>query len=169
MPSSIREDRGEQWVRTKKQTRAAREIRAFSPYPAVFGGNMQQHLSTLKLYLLLEQFIHFSPTDIFVYVGKDTCTGIITVAISRTGSNRFPSPWIHKIWPISVMSYHAALTKNEAGLVMLMEQSLQHILEKGKKKTLNSMPPFEKGKKFYLQTSVLVSGDNISGRRHVHR
>lgn len=67
---------------------------------------MQQHLSTLKLHLLLEQFINFSPTDIFVYVGKDPRTGIITVAISRTGSNRFPSPWIHKIQPISVMSYH---------------------------------------------------------------
>lgn len=47
---------------------------------------------------------------------------------------QFPSPCIHKRWSIAVMNYHAALTKSKTGLVMLMEWSLWHNLEKEKKR-----------------------------------
>lgn len=80
---------------------------------------------------------------------------------------RFPSAWLHKIWSIVMMNYHAALIKNEAGLVMLMERSLWHIVER--KETPKSALPFERGKKVYTQTWVLASGDIISGELHTHR
>lgn len=58
---------------------------------------------------------------------------------------RFPSARLHKIWSIVMTNYHAALIKNEVGLVMLMERSLWPILER--KETLNSVLPFERSKK----------------------
>lgn len=66
-----------------------------------------------------------------------------------------------------MMNYHAALIKNEVGLVLLMERSLWHIVER--KETLNSVLPFERSKKVYSQTWVLASGDIISGKLHTHR
>lgn len=132
---------------------------------------MQQCLSALKSHLLLEQFIFknfFFPHGYTCLPGQRCmCQDTDCSNIQDRKQLRFPSARLHKIWSIVMTNYHAALIKNEVGLVMLMKRSLWHILER--KETLSSALPFERSKKVYSRTWVLASGDIISGKLQMHR